>query len=49
MENKKVEGAAVKDAAVKPAFLQSLVKPLEERAEMGKGTGKMCSCFSYGS
>lgn len=31
-----------------PAFLQSIVTPLDDRVEMGR-LGKMCSCFSYGS
>lgn len=37
-----------KDEAAKPQFLNSIVTPLDTRAEMGK-LGKMCSCFSYGS
>lgn len=46
MENAKEN--AKENEAPKPQFLNSIVTPLDTRAEMGK-LGKMCSCWSYGS
>lgn len=37
-----------KDAPVVPHFLSTVVTPLDKRVEM-KGTGKLCSCWSFGN
>ncbi|MGW6426687.1 hypothetical protein ACWF82_28785 [Nocardia sp. NPDC055053] len=45
MENNREKTVELKET---PAFLKSVVVPTDTRVSM-KGTGKMCSCFSYGN